>query len=229
MVILLALVTKHAMTGCLLQQVDIMRDRHEKEAYERWQRLTQRIGAPGCKSLAKAKPTHAVPVPMAKGKALSRSITEKWMLEPETCAHQASDMSGPRGGRGGSKWMTCLKCGSRWERIDAVPPVPPPLAKLPDTASKASGSQVLLPTSQEYQVEDPSVDDGFVLTTAPIAPMQVGEVRPICVEEQLELMYSSLLEEQLSPLEALERIRNLPMTECDQQTFFTFMAKKIAR
>jgi len=60
--------------------------------------------------------------------------------------------------------------------------------------------------------------------------MQVGERRPLCAEEQLELMYSSLREdEQLSPLEALERIRNLPMTECDQKTFFTFMAKKIAR
>jgi len=222
----LALVTKHAMTGCLLQQLDIMRDRHEKEAYERWQRLTQRIGAPGCKSLAKAKPMHAVPVPMAKGKALSRSTTEKWTLEPETCAHQANDMSGPRGGRGGYKWVTCLKCGSRWERIDAVPPVPPPLAKLPDTASMPSGSQVILPISQECPVEEPSVDDGFVVTNE---PMQVGEVRPICVEEQLELMYVSLLDQQLTPLEALERIRNLPMTESDQQTFFTFMAKKIAR
>jgi len=74
------------------------------------------------------------------------------------------------------------------------------------------------------------VDDGFVLTTAPIQPMQVGERRPLCAEEQLELMYSSLRkDEQLSPPEAMERIRNLPMTECDQKVFFTFMAKKIAK
>ena len=122
--------------------------------------------------------------------------------------------------------MTCLKCGSRWERIDAVPPVPPPLATLQDTASKPSGSQVVLPISQECPVEESSVDDGFVVTNE---PMQVGEVRPICAEEQSELMYVSLLEQQLAPLEALERIRTLPMTESDQQTFFTFMAKKIAR
>jgi len=100
------------------------------------------------------------------------------------------------------------------------------LAKLPDTASKPSGSQVILPISQECPVEEPSVDDGFVVTNE---PMQVGEISPICVEEQLELMYVSLLDQQLTPLEALERIRNLPMTESDQQTFFTFMAKKIAR
>jgi len=153
-------------------------------------------------------------------------MTEKWKLEPETCAHQSNDMSGPRGGRGGLKWLTCLKCGSRWERIEAVPPVPPPLATLPVTASQPSGSQVVPPISQERPLEESSVDDGFVVTNE---PMTVGEIKPICAEEQLELMYASLLSQQLTPVEALERIRNLPMTESDKQTFFTFMAKKIAR
>jgi len=226
LVIMLALVSKHAATGCLLQHLEVMRDRHEKEAYERWQRLTQRIGPPGCKSLAKAKPLREVPMPMAKGKALSRSTTEKWKLEPETCAHHSNDMSAPRGGRGGLKWLTCLKCGSRWERIETVSTEPPPLAPMPGTASRSSGSQVVPQNSQGRPSDESSVDEGFVVTSE---PMKIGQIEPICVEEQLELMYASLLSQQLTPVEALERIRNLPMTESDKQTFFTFMAKKVAR
>ena len=41
-------------------------------------------------------------------------------MDPSMCPHNSEDMSGPRGS--GSKegtihWVTCLKCGSRWERI----------------------------------------------------------------------------------------------------------------
>ena len=56
---------------------------------------------------------------MAKGKALSRSTASKFTLDPEVCPHAEEDLSNPRGGRGELKWFTCLKCGSRWERVES--------------------------------------------------------------------------------------------------------------
>jgi len=221
LVIMLALVSKHAASGCLIQHLDVMRDRHEKEAYERWQRLTQRIGPPGCKSLAKAKPSRNISMPMAKGKALSRSTTEKWMLDPELCVHNTNDMSAPRGGRGGSKWMTCLKCGSRWERVEPAPSGPP-LEPVPGSASTSSGSHAVPQILQGCPSDESSVEEGFVVTNAP------ARIEPN-VEEQLELMYTNLVSQQVTPLAALERMAALPMANSDKQTFLLFMAKKVAR
>ncbi len=45
-------------------------------------------------------------------------------LDPELCQHKDEDLSHPRGGRNQTFWITCLRCGSRWERVQA-PPSPP--------------------------------------------------------------------------------------------------------
>jgi len=77
LVILLALVSHHAASGCMIQHLDTLRDRQEQEAYERWQRLAKAGSLSGrSKNLAKGKAATNAPKPMAKGKALSRSTTE---------------------------------------------------------------------------------------------------------------------------------------------------------
>ena len=75
---------------------------------------------------------------MAKGQALPRSKVTTFPLDHRSCPHNTEDMSGPRG-TGGKfaplKWVTCLKCGSRWERVweELAPPTVHPRAK-PSTA-----------------------------------------------------------------------------------------------
>ena len=62
------------------------------------------------------EPSGAV-MPMAKGKALPPSILTKGRILPTDCPRDESRVIA-RGGL--NLWMTCLDCGSRWERLPGV-------------------------------------------------------------------------------------------------------------
>ncbi|CAE7305094.1 unnamed protein product, partial [Symbiodinium sp. KB8] len=51
------------------------------------------------------------------GTQLSRSQAQtKWTLEPEQCPHEEQDLR--MRGNQARHWWACLKCGSRWERVE---------------------------------------------------------------------------------------------------------------
>ncbi|CAE7473706.1 GIP, partial [Symbiodinium necroappetens] len=51
------------------------------------------------------------------GTQLSRSQAQnKWTLEPESCPHEEQDLR--MRGNQARHWWACLKCGSRWERVE---------------------------------------------------------------------------------------------------------------
>jgi len=109
---------EHALTGSILSFLEEMREEHAMEALKEYQRVA---GTAALKNLKALKPSSAPAlVPMAKGKALtpSKAIKGKpYPVDPAKCCHPQEKMSHPRGGPGNSAWMTCLACGSRWERL----------------------------------------------------------------------------------------------------------------
>ena len=117
---MLMLVTRHSETGLMIQYLEKMRQRKAQEALEEY----VRCAGTDAKTPKKAVRKSEGPMPMAKGKALSRSKAVKNPLDPELCQHKDEDLSHPRGGRNQTFWITCLRCGSRWERVQA-PPSPP--------------------------------------------------------------------------------------------------------
>jgi len=109
---------EHALTGSMLSFLEDMRNEHAEEALKEYQRVA---GTAALKNL-KATKSSSVPAltPLAKGKPLSRSKANKgkpYPVDPANCLHPQKEMSHPRGGPGDSAWMTCLACGSRWERL----------------------------------------------------------------------------------------------------------------
>ena len=137
LVIILDIVNTHALTGSLLTYLEQARELKALEALDLYQKLAGKDKI--ATRLQKTRTQFVdVPKPMAKGKALPRSKVTTFPLDPRSCPHNKEDMSGPRG-TGGKfaplKWVTCLKCGSRWERIweDLAPPTVHPRAK-PSTA-----------------------------------------------------------------------------------------------
>lgn len=118
LVITLGLVQTHALTGSIISYLETMRERRAQEALDQYQRLAgqTRLSTQTQEARKKTSRPSDAPKPMAKGKALSRSTVKKFPIDPEDCLHPEKDMSGPRGGHGGAKWVTCLRCGSRWER-----------------------------------------------------------------------------------------------------------------
>ena len=117
MVTLLGVIMTHSDTGSIIRYMETLRDRIAQE------KLKEYVKAAGSSKevVSKPKPKKDAPkgIPMAKGKALSRSIAvpEVPFIDPWICKHLPEDLSPPRGGMGGLKWFTCLKCGSRWERV----------------------------------------------------------------------------------------------------------------
>ena len=54
-----------------------------------------------------------------RGLPLPRSsVGTTFPLEPELCAHDAQHLRARAGG--GQKWVTCTRCGSRWERLEQM-------------------------------------------------------------------------------------------------------------
>ena len=115
LLMMLMLVTQHAETGLMIQYLETMRHRKAQEAWDLYVKIA---GSEARTRIAqKAGRKKDGPMPMAKGKALSRSTAVKNPEDPEMCPHKAEDMSHPRGGRNNMLWVTCLRCGSRWERV----------------------------------------------------------------------------------------------------------------
>ena len=131
----LMMVEKGANVATIQSCLEKLRDRKEMEAYETFrqksgstQSFTQyqkMMNAEKTKKRQQAKKAEARSAeqgPIAKGRPLKRSTAPKegakWELEPEVCGMAAiphETMSGPRGNQY-ELWITCLKCGSRWER-----------------------------------------------------------------------------------------------------------------
>ena len=137
LVIIMDIVNTHALTGSILTYLEKAREIKAMEALNVYKKLAGKTNI--ATHTQKTRSTFSdVPKPMAKGRPLTRSKRIISPVDPSMCPHNPEDMSGPRGS--GSKegtihWVTCLKCGSRWERIweDLVPRSVPPQAR-PSTA-----------------------------------------------------------------------------------------------
>jgi hypothetical protein len=114
----------HALTGSIIAFLETMRNEHAAEALKEYKRVA---GKNALKIHTTKTSTATSLKATAKGKALTPSKTKQYPLEPANCTHPEHQMSKPRGGPGKSAWLTCLECGSRWERI--VPPTQAPPAQ----------------------------------------------------------------------------------------------------
>ena len=119
------------------------------------------------------------PIPMAKGKALSRSIAvpEKPFIDPWMCSHPPEHLSLPRGGAGGRKWFTCLMCGSRWERVfesEATGTQEPPTRDV-QTSSEPSGSS----SQAQEPVPNPQVTKRKIVPYTIHIPTNEGTIAQI--------------------------------------------------
>ena len=123
LVIMLGVAENHATTGAVLTYLEQLRKRIAEEKYEEYKRAagssrsSDKVFTTNLRKLNRQSQTGNMP--MAKGRALPRSTTSRFSLDPEVCSHAEEDLSNPRGGRGNLKWFTCLKCGSRWERVES--------------------------------------------------------------------------------------------------------------
>ena len=116
LVMMMGVAQNHALTGSILSFLEQMRNQHAEDALQEYRRVA---GTAAVRIHKKASSATTL-TPMAKGKALKPSSKTKgkpYPKDPEMCPHPADKMSLPRGGPGGSAWMTCMECGSRWERV----------------------------------------------------------------------------------------------------------------
>ena len=149
LVIMLGVAENHATTGAIITYLEQMRKRIAEEKYEEYKRAA---GSSADKVLKPKNKSQTGTKPMAKGKALSRSTACQYTLDPEVCPHAAEDLSEPRGGRGGAKWFTCLKCGSRWERVESTTTTPS-TESIPTSSPQTSPSVNLTPPVAKRKVE----------------------------------------------------------------------------
>ena len=179
LVIILDIVNTHALTGSLLTYLEKAREFKAVEALDVYQKLAGKD-----KIATRTQKTRTqlidVPKPMAKGKILPRSKVSTFPIDPRSCPHNKEDMSGPRG-TGGKfaplKWVTCLKCGSRWERVweDLAPPNVHPRAR-PSTAPPLNNEEfVELFSEDETERQFVTVPKGRMVvvgsrTTHPVPP-----------------------------------------------------------
>jgi len=112
LVTMVKVVRIHAESGSIIKALADQRTRMELNAKKEYERLSGKTMA------TKNAKTQMPMIPQAKGKALARSQAGPFKATPETCAHLHQHLTN-RGGRGGSKWITCLECGARWDRVPA--------------------------------------------------------------------------------------------------------------
>ena len=173
------MVDLHAATGVVIERLETIRERQAKAALELYQRMSRESSMP---LIANRNPKirNIDPKPMAKGKALARSTVKKFALDPEDCPHVLDDMSNPRG-TSNQKWMTCLRCGSRWERVWDTP-----------SSSGAPCSTQSLPGSNPLRRPPPSapetMEDGFVTVNSTESESET----PPVVMAQLTQFYDQL-------------------------------------
>ena len=125
----------HAETSLIIVHQETMRNRLEQKALVAYEKARDPLAM--AKKQPKARDSWQITKPMAKGQALTRSrkppSPQGWAKTPQSCLH--AEMSGPRGSHS-ARWVTCLGCGSRWDRVSAEcgvwseAPTPPPGLKL---------------------------------------------------------------------------------------------------
>ena len=132
--IMVGLVDKHASSGSIMSHLELMRERIAEDARRAYEK------AAGAKTTVTKQKTLRNPLDKstkeatAVGKPLPRSTTGSWIYDPELCTHARLE---PRGNKN-LLWFTCLKCGSRWERVVPTAPATEPQAPSRSDAPPAS-------------------------------------------------------------------------------------------
>ena len=137
---------EHCRLGAVLHGVRAMWDRMKADALkkaidmstpEEVTRLSAEAkGKPATARASTCKPWKYGPKLPTLGKPPGNQLT--WPKEESQCDH--SNMSAPRGGQGNRYWITCLGCGTRWERI--------PLQPGDDTSQSSSTGTTGIPQPQ---------------------------------------------------------------------------------
>jgi hypothetical protein len=137
----------HAVTGQILMAVTQIWDRKAEKAKALYLKLVNKSQVYNMDWQPPPRKKAAPVESWKKGEVMEPPSKEvKNPLDRATCPHLESRLSNARGGQGGSKWVTCLDCGTRWRRIEmtAVPvststpePQPPVLSiYIPKAATK---------------------------------------------------------------------------------------------
>jgi hypothetical protein len=217
---LISIMKHHAATGAVLEIVELRREELAREALKRAAAFAtpkmaayldtidpNAISGPPVKAAAKAANTG--PRPLAKGKALSRSTTKAWELEVANCPHPTQHLSEPRGGRGGALWLTCLKCGARWERV--LEPEPK-IVLIPQPPSAPTGPPV---RTTNPTPEESSSDNGFTIVQEP-TPV------PATLSQQLKIVYDQCLATGYNPVQAIQHMMTFAGTDAEIDALMEF-------
>ena len=113
---MIGLVDVHASSGSILNHLETMRERIAEQARRAYEKAAG-AGAKVTKTETKAPTKKSANAEATQvGKPLPRSTTKNWIFDPEMRPHARLE---PRGNKN-MLWFTCLKCGSRWERVALV-------------------------------------------------------------------------------------------------------------
>ena len=136
----------HAETGLIIVHQETMRNRLEQKALVAYEKARDPLAMAKKQPIGKARNSCQITNPMAKGQALTRSKNppspQGWAKTPQSCLHV--EMSGPRGSHS-ARWVTCLECGSRWDRVSGECGVwseahtPPPGLNLVQNQANSTG------------------------------------------------------------------------------------------
>ena len=118
----------HVETGIFINVLEEIRERKEKALWEAYQKSAKKKTSPrsyqrsqNSSSSARRSKALMLETPMSLGEPMApvKTVNNGQIpeLKPAECPHPQEMLSHPRGGRGGRKWFTCLKCGARWERV----------------------------------------------------------------------------------------------------------------
>ena len=135
--IMVGLVDMHASSGSIMSHLEKMRERLAEEAKRAYEKATgSKVTTTTTKNTTatrnKAQNKEATEV----GRPLPRSTTTQYVFDPEMCQHSRLE---PRGNKN-LLWFTCLKCGSRWERVALEVPVLVPQGRLVPQAPSRSAA-----------------------------------------------------------------------------------------
>jgi hypothetical protein len=258
-VLLLGVAMTHAASGLVLEQIETVRERLETLARQAFIRSSKpEARAKLLKKTGGKVPTdssnQAPKVAWAKGKAMPRSISSGaggWTNEPETCTHVK--LSNPRGGPNGTKWLTCLLCGSRWERHmaeaatssnqeflrpavtrmvnpDRLEATTPPMATAPvmDLWANAPQANPAFTTPRPAVPTfpmTPRMTEEFQMVPLPPSGYQM-EILPASTEDQIERLMRTYMDGTgATAQDCLETVRTHAKNEADQAAITAFGIK----
>jgi hypothetical protein len=224
MVMMTMIVSYHALTGSFISYFEMMRERAAQKAKEEYQRLAGATAAVAARTQTPKKDPKT-PKPMAKGKALSRSTASEFTQEPQDCLHPAYEMSQPRGGRGGSAWVTCLRCGSRWERVwetesQPAPSTPP----VPTRAPKLSTPATTVPATPPPPIPATSISASAAAAETP-SPSSTVETDFEIIRNPLTEAFQNLVNQGATRQQAINNMFQMCMNEEETQQMALFAAQ----